>query len=561
MSHKNLHARRKIALPRKRGWLFLLTLLLGLFMVLASGWRGSDISRTKKDTPNIVLLLADDLGYGDLGSYGATKVATPVIDKFASEGMAFTEAYVTSSLCTPSRYSILTGRYPWRTRLKSGVLTYFERPLIEKDETTLASLLKSKGYYTACIGKWHLGLDWQVNDKAPDNPGKTVFNSWDENLTEFIDFTKPVGNGPVQRGFDYFFGMSGSNNMQPYVLIENNRVLEVPSIQQKPYDHYINALRAPNWNIKTINEDLTRKAVDVINRHFENSKGKPLFLYFPTSAIHRPCLPTFTKGKSKAGLRGDIVEELDWTVNEIITALKKNKAYDNTIFIFASDNGPRPGDPVLWMNTYANGDYEDYHQPYFDDYKPEYIDPDGNKIWKEGWFTYDHSAAGELLGFKSDAWNGGLKVPFIVRWPGKVPAGTRNGNYICLSDILATLAEVVGYKLDSSEGQDSYSFLSNLLNAKSSQVRESIILAGGSSGAMIGIKDRWKIIEAAEPGKWPETFYPNGPSKFDRQLYNLELDKSEQDNLYSKYPGKVAELESLIEKVKRHTKTEGMENN
>jgi arylsulfatase A len=561
MSDKNFNMRRKIGFARRRGWLLPLMLLFALVLALASGRHGSRSTRMKKDLPNIVLLLADDLGYGDLGCYGATKVATPVIDNLALEGVSFTQAYVTSSLCTPSRYSILTGRYPWRTRLKSGVLKYFERPLIEKNETTLASMLKSKGYYTVCIGKWHLGLDWQVNDKAPENPEETVFNSWGENLTEYIDFTKPVGSGPVQRGFDYFFGMSGSNNMQPYVLIENNRVLEVPSIQQKPYDHYINALRAPNWNIKTINEDLTRKAVEKINDHFQDNKSKPLFLYFPTSAIHRPCLPTFTKGKSKAGLRGDIVEELDWTVNEIITALKKNNAYDNTLFIFTSDNGPRPGDPALWMNTYANGDYEDYHQPYFDDYKPEYIDPNGNKIWKEGWFTYGHAAAGDLLGFKSDAWNGGLSVPFIVRWPGKVPAGTKNANYICLSDILATLAEVVGYKLDSSEGQDSYSFLSNLLNTKSSQVRESLILAGGSSGAMIAIKDNWKFIEAAEPGKWPETYYPNGPSKFDRQLYNLEIDKSEHDNLYNKNPGKVAELESLIKKVKSHAKTEGIENN
>jgi arylsulfatase A-like enzyme len=280
-------------------------------------------------------------------------------------------------------------------------------------------------------------------------------------------------------------------------------------------------------------------------------------LYFPTSVPHRPCLPTFTKGKSKAGLRGDVVEELDWTVGEIIRALKENKAYDNTLLIFTSDNGPRPGDPALWMNEYASGDYENFHQPYFDEYRPEYIDPNGNKIWKEGWFTYGHNASGELLGFKSDAWDGGLRVPMIVHWPGQVAAGSKNNNSICASDILATLAELIGYALTPNEGEDSYSFLGNIRDVSAPQVRQSMILAGGSSGAMIAISNNWKFIEAADSGKWPETYYPSGPSKFERQLYNLADDKSEQNNLCSSNPEKVSELEAIITLVKSQTKTEG----
>ncbi len=511
----------------------------------------------KKDTPNIVLILADDLGYGDLSCYGATKISTPNIDKLAADGMKFTNAYVASSLCSPSRYSILTGQYSWRTRLKFGVLKYFDKPLIQKDQTTIASLLKRNGYHTVCIGKWHLGLDWEVNQKAPANPDSSVFNSWDEHVQDYIDFLKPVGNGPIERGFDYFYGMAGSNNMEPYVFIENDMVTEAPSESQKPYDHYINVAKAPNWDIKKVNQVLTHKAVDVINNHFKNHQDQPLFLYFPTSAIHRPCLPSFTKGKSEAGLRGDIVIELDWTVNEIVKALKENGAYDNTLLIFTSDNGPRPGDPAIWMERYENGDYENYHQDYFDNYSAEYINEHGNEIWKNGWFTYGHRAAGDLLGFKSDAWDGGLRVPFIVRWPDKVQPGTVNGSVICASDMLATFAELVGDSLKNGQGEDSYSFLASLYDKNAPQVRKSLTLTAGASGAFVEIKDHWKFIEAAVPGRWPETYYPNGPSKLDPQLYNLKEDESEQNNLFGEMPDKVKELEDVIEQVQHKAIKEG----
>lgn len=499
--------------------------------------------------PNIVLILADDLGYGDLGAYGATKIETPVIDRLALEGMKFTHAQVVSSLCSPSRYSVMTGRYSWRSRLKYGVLKYFEPPLIEKQETTLASMLKEKGYYTACVGKWHLGLEWTVNDKAPANPEETVFNSWDEHAWEYIDFSRPVKGGPLDRGFDYFYGMAGSNNMQPYVLIENDRVTEPPSVSQLPYDHYVPADRAPNWHINRINQDLTEKAVEVIDRHFSTDADHPLFLYFPTSAIHRPCLPTFTRGKSEAGLRGDIVEELDWTVEQLINALKRNGVYDNTLLIFTSDNGPRPGDPAIWMEKYAQGDYEDFHQDYFDNYQPEYVNEQGNEIWKGGWFTYGHNASGNLLGFKSDAWQGGLQVPFIVRWPGRVPEGTVNDHYICLTDLMATLAEITGIALDGKAGEDSYSFMKNLKDEGAPQVRSSLTLTGGASGAFAVIKDDWKYIEPAPHGRWPETYYPDGPSNYEPQLYHLSEDPTEQNNLYDSLPDKVRELKELITRV------------
>ncbi len=519
------------------------------------------ISGTDKDMdklPNIVLILADDLGYGDLSCYGATKIQTPVIDQLASEGMKFTSAYVTSSLCSPSRYSILTGRYPWRTRLEYGVLKNYEKPLIEPERTTIASLLKRNGYFTACVGKWHLGLEWSLNDKAPANPEEEVFNSGKDNLQQYIDFRKQVKKGPVDLGFDYFFGMSGSNNMQPYVFIENDRVLQPPSKPQvKAYDFYAMMDEAPDWDIKTVNQVITRKAVEVINHHFAGNSMKPLFLYFPTSAIHRPCLPTFTKGKSRAGLRGDIVVELDWTVGEIVEALKANNAYDNTLLIFTSDNGPRPGDPAVWIERYKKEGYEEYME-YFDDFKPEYVNKNGNMIWKNGWLTYGHQASGGFRGFKQDPSEGGLRVPFIVRWPGKAKPGSVNPGLICTGDFLATFADILGEPLRQDEGEDSYSFLSGILGKNAPQVRETVVPASGSSGALIVIRDGWKYIEAAKPGRWPETRYPDGPGDSVPRLYNLNVDSQEKNNICEAFPTKAAEMMNVIERVRLNTKSEAI---
>ena len=526
---------------------------LGIVGLSVASCSRADEARQK---PNIVIIFADDLGYGDLSCYGATKIQTPALDQMASEGMRFTNAYATSSLSSPSRYSLLTGRYPWRTRLQYGVLKDYEKPLIEPEETTIASFLKRHGYYTACVGKWHLGLEWSLNDKAPENPEETVFNSSKTNLQEYIDFSKPVTGGPIERGFDYFFGMSGSNNMQPWVFIENDRVLQPPSEYQKPYDFIAeNVTRAPDWDMKTVNQKLTQKAVDVIHHHFAENKKQPLFLYFPTSAIHRPCLPTFTKGKSQAGLRGDIVVELDWTVNEVINALKANNAYDNTLLIFTSDNGPRPGDPAVWINRYKDEGYEEY-QEYFGDYTPEYVNEKGNMIWKNGWLTYDHRSSGALRGFKQDPSEGGLRVPFIVRWHEKVKPAELNQNVVCIGDIFATVAEIMGEQLKETEGEDSYSFLPNLLNVEAPQVRKTITPASGSSGALIMIADGWKFIEPAQPRRWPETYYPDSPSDKIPRLFNLNQDVSENMNLYDEMPEKAAELMNMIEHVRVNTKSE-----
>ncbi len=517
--------------------------------------------KPKEPAPNIVLIVADDMGYGDLSCYGATRIKTPQIDEIASQGVKFTDAYVASSLCSPSRYSILTGRYSWRTPLKFGVLTYYAQPLIDQHRTTIASLLKKKGYHTACVGKWHLGLGWQLKDNAPPDPQKNVFNSWKLTTQDYIDFSKRIKGGPNELGFDYFYGMAGSINMIPFAFIENDSIDQAPSVPKGVvYDFDENVEKAPNWDSRTVNRHLTEKAVAFVDNHFNDHPGQPLFLYFPASAPHRPCLPTITKGQSQAGLRGDMVEEFDWSVKQVVDALKRHNALDNTLLIVTSDNGPRPGDPVLSLEMYKKDSSlaRQFYYDYFDDFEPKYQDPNGNPTWKAGWLTYGHEAADDLLGFKSDAWEGGLRVPLIVRWPGKIEPGKVNTNVVSTTDFLATFADLVGEDLGEGEGEDSYSFLENLRNNTAPGPRASLTVSSGGSGAMIERSDNWKYIEAATP-HWNETWYPGGPFITDPQLYNLQTDESESQNLYSDNGERVTELTDIIERVKQHPKSEGTE--
>ena len=513
--------------------------------------------RQAADRPNIVLIVADDFGYGDLSCYGSTKITTPQVDRLASHGIRFTDAYVASSLCSPSRYSILTGRYSWRTHLKSGVLKTFAPPLIEEGRTTLASMLQDVGYYTACVGKWHLGFNWALKDNAPPDAEESVFNSWGTEPQQYIDFSKPVKAGPVEKGFDYFYGISGANNMMPFVFIENDKLLAPPSI---PNNFGTKTLRAPDWDLRFLDQKFTRKAVDLIDNHFQKDEDDPLFLYFPTCAIHRPCLPTFTKGLSQAGMRGDMVLEFDWMVGELVKALERNGVLENTLIIITSDNGPQPGDPyslVEKFKTKAFGNEYDYYQPYFGKYQPE--NP-GNGGQKNGWLVYDHDPTAGLFGFKSDGWEGGLRVPFIVHWPKRIKGGVVNSNVICAVDLLATIADLTGETLRDGEGEDSYSFLPNLFNHKAPQVRTTLTMVAGRSGAMVVRKGDWKYLEASAVPDPAQPYAPNeyadAPGIFEPQIYNLKEDVYERANLIDQVPEKVTELKGLIEKVRTNFKSE-----
>jgi arylsulfatase A-like enzyme len=509
------------------------------------------VDAQKKQKPNIVIIMADDLGYGDLSAYGATKINTPAVDELANGGMRFTDAHTASSLCSPSRYSMMTGRYSWRTPLRVGVLTWFAQPLIEKQRTTLPSMLKRNGYKTACIGKWHLGFEWALKDGAPADPVKDVFNSWELGTQDHIDFSKPVKEGPIERGFDYYYGISASNNMIPFVFIENDRVVMPPTVKKDyVYDTDQESIRAENWDLETIDQELTKKAVKVIDDHFGKKSKEPLFLYFPTSAIHRPALPTHTKGKSGAGLRGDMVLEFDNTVKQVVAALKRNNAFENTLIIITSDNGGTPGDPVLPLERYKKDLADKFYLDYFDEQTPQFVNPGGNAIGKKGWLTYDHPSAGPFRGFKSDAWEGGHRVPLIVHWPGRIKPGQTNDNLVCNSDMLATFSELVGDKLKDGEGEDSYSYLGNILGTENKQSRETMTIVAGGSGAYIVRKGEWKFIDSGKAA-WGQTFYKDGPKTKDNQLYNLKEDPTESKNLYESMPEKVKEFREIILEVEK----------
>lgn len=519
--------------------------IIGLILNPFSIVSGNSMNEAES-LPNIVIIFADDFGYGDLSCYGATKIITPEVDKLASAGILFTDAYVVSALCSPSRYSLLTGRYSWRTHLKAGVLTTFAPPLIEESRTTLASMLKSKGYYTACVGKWHLGFNWPLNSNAPADASESVFNAWGTEPQKYIDFSKtcyakPVKGGPVERGFDYFYGISGANNMMPFILIENDKPIEIPSI---PNNFGTNALRAPNWDLRTLDQKFTEKALEVIDNHFNNNSTEPLFLYFPTSVIHRPCLPTFTKAQSQAGMRGDAVLEFDWMVGQLVKALEKHNVLENTIIIISSDNGPQPGDPYALVEKFrinAFGSGYDYYEPYFADFQPEYL---GNGGQQSGWLVYGHDPTAGYRGFKGDAWEGGLRVPFIVHWPDKIKEGRINSNVISTVDIFATIAEIVGKELLPDEGEDSYSFLNNIMEVNPPPIRKTLTMVSASSGALLVRKDFWKYME----GLPLQNIQP--------QLYNLEVDAFEKNNLIDSMTEKVSELKSIIEYVVAHKKSE-----
>jgi arylsulfatase A-like enzyme len=507
--------------------------------------------------PNIVIVMADDLGYGDFSCQGAVKVSTPAVDALAAEGLRFTNAHTASSLCTPSRYSLMTGRYSWRTPLRSGVLTWFGQPMIEQSRTTMASMLKRNGYETACIGKWHLGFDWALKPNAPADPVKDVYDSWEKTTQDYIDFSKPVKQGPTERGFDYYYGITASNNMIPFVYIENDRIVQQPTVAKEyVYDTDQPNARAANWNLETMDQDLTKKAVEVINTHFKKNASKPLFLYYPTSAIHRPALPTFRKGKSQAGLRGDKIEEFDWIVDQIVKTLKQNNAFENTLLIITSDNGGVPGDAVPALEAYKKDLGDKYHQPYFDNYRPEYIKPSKDGKNSGGWLTYGHPASGEFRGFKADAWEGGHRVPLIMHWPGKIKAGLLTGNAVCNTDLLASFAELVGDRLSPEEAEDSYSFLGNILGTSDQQTRKSMTIVSGGSGAFVVKKNDWTYIESGNAA-WGQTFYKGGPFTKDFQLYNLKDDPAQKHNLYDQMPEKVEELKKVIDQVTHQVHSEG----
>ena len=467
----------------------------------------------KNSLPNIVFILADDMGYGDLACQNPdSKIPTPNLDRFAHEGVRFTDVHSPSAVCTPTRYGILTGRYCWRSRLKRSVLWPWDPPLIEQGRMTGPALLKKHGYSTACIGKWHLGWNWPFVKEADKARDKAV-------PCDALDWGKPITGGPLACGFDYYFG-DDVPNFPPYVFIENERTLGVPS-EQKPQTMYGNpGPMLPGWKLEAVVPAITGKAVQWIEDNAKQTPERPFFLYFPLTAPHEPIVPAEEfKGKSKAGDYGDYVVEVDWAVGEVLEALELNGAARNTLLIFTSDNGPE-------VSAYERARIS------------------------------HHYSMGDLRGIKRDIWEGGHRVPFIARWPGRTKPGTTSNEIICLTDFMATVAAIVGYKLPEDAGEDSYNILPALLGEPLSQPIREATVHHSYDGKFAIRRGNWVLIDASSGGenKEPDWFLQERAYGRDDQpgeLYDLNQDLPERRNLYTERPEIVADLKALLEKYKK----------
>lgn len=463
-----------------------------------------DKNQLKPELPNIVYLLADDMGMGDLGCYNSeSKIPTPAMDELAREGMMFTDAHSGSAVCSPTRYGILTGTYAFRTRLKSGVLWGSSPPLIKDSEATVASLLKKNGYNTACIGKWHLGLGWQTSE-----PGVQLTDNWQEDIPK-IDFSKPILSGPNSVGFDYFFGIPASLDMPPYLYVENQNSQGIPI--EITSEGGRTGLTVPGFKAKNVMPDFTQKAIDFIDMQ---KPGKPFFLYFPWSAPHTPIIPNEEfSGKSKAGHYGDFVTECDATVQRIVKILKEKGFYENTIIILTSDNGSSPH---------------------------------GFPISQE--IEYNHITSNGYKGRKSHSYEGGHRIPFIVSWPGKVTSGSKSDETICLTDLYATVANLLNYKMMPDEALDSYSFLPVLLGERYERPIREATIHHSLNGDFSIRKGDWKYIDAKGHGGFKEIKETVPTDSV--QLYNVAVDPAETKNVYIENPENVNELKLLLENYK-----------
>ncbi len=460
--------------------------------------------------PNIIYIMADDMGYGDLGCYGATRIPTPNMDRIAAEGVRFTDAHSASAVCTPSRYAVMTGRYCWRAGVERWVLGGFGAPLIEPGRMTVASLLKQSGYATAAVGKWHLGLDWARADGSRDTVIDFGNPAWSIDGFD-LDFRLPIGGSPTTLGFDSFFGIAGSLDMPPYCFIENERTVGVPDREKEIY--YNQQRRGPQtagWRDDMVDVTFAQKAVEFIERRTRSTPDQPFFLYLTPSAPHRPCdvRPEFVVGQSDAGDRGDMVVLVDWMVGQVLDALDRLGIADDTLIMVTSDNGGRL--------TCADGN------------------------------DYDHRTNGALRGQKADIWDGGHREPLVARWPARIAPGVVSDALICLSDLLATCADITGAELPIGAGEDSISFLPALLDP-SVPGRSSAIHHSGD-GLFSIRRGHWKLIAGLGSGGFSEPVLaepqPGGPLG---QLYNLRDDPAEADNVWLDHPAVVEELTALLQ--------------
>ena len=467
------------------------------------------------DKPNILIVYADDLGYGDVQCYNPKrgKIPTPNIDKLASQGMRFTDGHSSSGVCSPSRYTLLTGRYHWRTKLQSGIVGVFDDPLIAPDRITIGTLAKQHGYRAACVGKWHLGSEWNLpkGKESLFRNFKDVTVATDEHGKIWSEvFSRPIKGGPTTRGFDIYFG-TDVPNWPPFCFIENDRTIGIPS-ELLPANLLKNnqaSVQGPalkNWTLEPILPTLGDRASNFIAQ--STKEQIPFLLYMPLTAPHTPLsVNDEWKGKSGLNLYADFVMETDAVVGRVLDVLNKSGVVENTLVFFTADNGCAPyiGIPELEQ--------------------------------------MGHFPSGPLRGAKSDAWEGGHRVPFIVRWPGKVKPSTICNQLVHQADIIATIAEVLGTKLRDDVGEDSFSLLP-LLQGSEKPIREYSVSAS-SQGIPAVRSGFWKYIPAPGSGGWGK----GGDQTQPVQLYNLANDLGETKNLAAVMPDKVSEMQQLLDKL------------
>lgn len=464
------------------------------------------VDKSISPRPNVVFIMADDMGWGDVEAYNSESlIPTPNIDRIAKEGIRFTDAHSCSALCSPTRYGILTGRFYWRTHKKHSLVMPYDPPVIPQERFTWAQLMRRGGYRTGFVGKWHLGL-WYRSRKLQGFQRQYTMNE-DE-----IDFSKAVVGGPCDLGFDYFFGTAGcSTSDAPYCFIENDSWVGIPSVQSSAelnkLPGFYPGLMTPDWDLEQVDVKLAEKAVSFINEHKKENPNKPFFLYYALSAPHIPWVnPEFVRGASMEGPRGDMNALVDWCVGEVRSALEAQGVLEDTLLIFTSDNGPRRG-------------------------------------------AHGQKSAGPFRGYKNSAYEGGHRIPFIIRWPGNVKPGSTSDVPISLTDMMSTFAEFLDCSLPDGAAEDSISVLPAILGDEEQKSRRPALISdtGGHASELGDFsirRGKWKLVEInRQPSSEQKT------PVF--ELYDMEKDPFETINLAVDQHGIVEKMRRLLQECKK----------
>ena len=500
--------------------------IIFILITAVIGWHSCGSKKEEKN-PNIIILYADDMGYGDLACQNpSSKIPTPNLDRLAANGMRFTDGHSSSGICTPSRYALLTGRYHWRDF--HGIVGPMGGPVFSKNQYTLATMLKENGYATGCVGKWHLGWDWDSIRIASwtKQDTMTLFGRTKHFFPpEAYDWSRPVSGGPLDRGFDYYYG-DGTINFPPYTWMENDRIIDVPTQTMRhpkglALEGNWEARPGPaveNWDFFDVLPTLIEKAVAFVKR--QKKADKPFFLYVPFNSPHAPIVPHKDfQGKSGAGGYGDFVFQTDWGVGQILEALDEIGATENTLVIFTADNGPE---------RYA-----------YDRIR-----------------NFDHQSFWPFRGLKRDVYEGGHHVPFLVRWPGKIESGTTSDQVIHQADLLKTIASIIGTDLPKGLAHDSHDFSKVWLDGQVPEVRTFTVHNTFEKKYALRQGD-WLFINQPDgyhsrTPDWIPAYFGYEESQDSAQLFNLKDDIGQKENLVNAYPEKVAEMKVNLSKVREN---------